>query len=67
MVERPPRTVEYICLSCGAQGLTHIDEEDSDERNKTGGPLLRCPKCGKQAMYLERETAEERGRVLVQE
>jgi len=57
-VERPPRTVEYICLSCGSQGLTHLEDDDSEERNRKGGPFLRCPKCGKTALYLEREAAE---------
>lgn len=56
-MERPPRLVEYICLACGAQGLAQLEEDDSEERNRRGGLSLRCPKCGKSVLCLERETA----------
>lgn len=58
MVLKPPRTVEYICLSCGAQGSTHREATSGDE-SKRGGSPLKCPKCGGPVLYLEREAASE--------
>jgi len=58
-VRRPPRTIEYICLSCGAQGLAQVDGDDAETKNERGGLTLRCPKCGKCALCLERETASQ--------
>jgi len=55
---RPPRTVEYICLACGAQGSTRR-EADRREEHDTGGFSLRCPKCGGSVLYLERKAAED--------
>lgn len=57
-MERPPRTVEYICLQCGTQGSIHA-EADGEESNRGGGHSLKCPKCGSTVLYLERETADE--------
>lgn len=55
-MERPPRMVEYICLTCGAQGLVQIECVKSEDGIR-GGFLLRCPKCYANAVCLEREAA----------
>ena len=57
-MERPPRTVEYICLQCGTQGSIHA-EADGEESNGEGGLSLRCPRCGGAVLYLERKAADE--------
>lgn len=56
-MERPPRTLEYICLSCGTQGSTHA-EADGDETTRKGGSSLKCPRCGGTVLHLERKAAE---------
>lgn len=56
-MERPPRTLEYICLSCGTQGSIHT-EADGDEGNMKGGSSLKCPRCQGPVLYLERKAAE---------
>ncbi len=59
-MERPPRSVEYICLWCGVQGLTKVpavrDERD-DELEMQGDSSLICPKCGGTVLCIEREVA----------
>jgi DNA-directed RNA polymerase subunit RPC12/RpoP len=62
-VERPPKTIEYICLSCGAQGSIHTEAEDGDP-NKKGGSLLRCPRCKGSVLYLERKAADDLSELL---
>jgi len=55
MVERPPRSVEYICLSCGVQGLMSFP--DGEEIETQGDSSLICPKCGGTVLCIEREVA----------
>jgi DNA-directed RNA polymerase subunit RPC12/RpoP len=57
-VERPPRTVEYICLTCGTQGSIHT-EADGDDPTRKGGSSLKCPRCGSIVLHLERKAAAE--------
>ncbi len=56
-MERPPRMVEYICLTCGAQGLVQIECFEPEDHYTRGGFLLRCPKCDADAFFLQREAA----------
>lgn len=55
---RPPKTIEYICLSCGTQGSIHTEAEDGDP-TREGGSLLRCPRCKSSVLYLERKAADD--------
>lgn len=55
---RPPATVEYICLSCGAQGSAHREVSHDDEPDRGGTPL-KCPKCGNAVLFLERMAASD--------
>jgi DNA-directed RNA polymerase subunit RPC12/RpoP len=55
MVERPPRSVEYICLSCGVQGLMPLPKYEEAEMQ--GDNSLICPKCGGSVLCIEREVA----------
>ncbi|MGI6163874.1 MAG: hypothetical protein ACOYEQ_08130 [Bacillota bacterium] len=54
-MERPPRMVEYICLTCGAQGLVQVESLETEDQDTRGGFLLKCPKCDAGAFCLERE------------
>lgn len=59
-MERPPRSVEYICLWCGVQGLTKVPvvrNERVDELETQGDSSLICPKCGGTVLCIEREVA----------
>ncbi len=53
-MERPLRCVEYICLSCGAQGLAELQENESGSGEN--GRSFECPKCGGAALSIERRT-----------
>lgn len=55
---RPPKTIEYICLSCGTQGSIHTEAED-DDPIREGGSLLRCPRCKGSVLCLERKAADD--------
>lgn len=57
-MERPPRTIEYICLSCGTQGSIHTEAGIEDPSTKGGSPL-RCPRCNGTVLYLERKAADD--------
>jgi len=58
-VKRPPRMVEYICLTCGAQGLVQMQCSESEDGDARGGYILRCPKCDAGAFFLERKAASD--------
>lgn len=56
-MERPPRTIEYICLSCGTQGSIRARAE-SEDPGTNGGSVPRCPRCNGTVLYLERKAAD---------
>lgn len=57
-MERPPRTIEYICLTCGTQGSIHTEGGNEDPTIDGGSPL-RCPRCDGTVLYLERKAADD--------
>jgi len=57
-VERPPRIIEYICLTCGTQGSVHTEAANGDPTIDGGSPP-RCPRCDGTVLYLERKEAAE--------
>jgi len=60
IVERSPRTVEYVCLGCGAQGLIQvldIGEDDTNLKDERLASILRCPRCDGKVIFIERKGA----------
>lgn len=56
-MEKPPRVLEYLCLSCGAQGLAEVREDAAgiSGREEWFDWRFRCPKCGGVVLCLDRE------------
>ena len=51
--------IEYICLTCGAQGLVETNRQESKIPTSESGGILRCPKCGAGAFFLKRKAASD--------
>lgn len=53
-MKRPPEYVEYICLSCGVQGLAKV--KTNEYLSVKNGRTFLCPKCAGKALCVERRT-----------